>query len=221
MDPMVIPNIIPSSMVERVRLILRNAGWAWGKETAGPIAGSVKHNFQAKEDPFIRDLRMDIVRLVQEQPLFSALVQPHTLGIMFSRYSSPNGEYGVHVDSALMGAFRRDVSFTIALSGPDEYDGGELAINRTDGGNDRFKLQAGEAVVYPATSLHQVTKVTRGHRLVIVGWARSYIRDAAQRELLFELNVARASLFDQLGKTDEVDLISKCAANLMRMWADD
>jgi PKHD-type hydroxylase len=162
--------------------------------------------------------------MLREHALFDALVMPDAIGLLFSRYDAPIGSYGRHVDSAFMrysasGRTRRDVSFTIMLSSHSEYEGGVLTIG--DDEMQRYKLAQGAAIVYPATSLHEVTPVTSGSRLVIVGWARSYIRDAAQRELLFELEVAKASLFDKLGKTTEIDLLSKCAANLTRMWIED
>jgi PKHD-type hydroxylase len=141
------------------------------------------------------------------------------IGPLFSRYQ-PGHAYGPHVDDALLGGVRSDVSFTLFLSPPDSYDGGELIID-TPAGEEAFKLGAGSVVTYPATALHRVAPVTRGERLAGAGWVRSYIRDAGQRELLFDLDTARRRLFDREGKTAEADLLAKCAANLMRMWCED
>jgi PKHD-type hydroxylase len=139
--------------------------------------------------------------------------------LMFSRYE-PGMNYGSHVDDALMQGLRTDVSFTLFLSDPESYDGGELVIE-TASGEDAIKLDPGALVAYPTTTLHRVNEVTRGERLAVVGWARSFIRDAAQRELLFDLDTARRQIFAREGKTAEFDLISKSAANLMRMWVED
>ena len=128
--------------------------------------------------------------------------------------------YGSHVDDALMDGMRTDVSFTLFLSDPAGYDGGELTIESA-AGEETFKLDAGSLVAYSATSLHRVADVTRGTRLAAVGGARSFIRDPARRELLFDLDTARRQLFAREGKSAEFDLVSKSLANLLRMWAED
>ena len=138
---------------------------------------------------------------------------------MFSAYE-PGMRYGSHVDDALMQGMRTDVSFTLFLSDPDSYDGGELVIESASG-EDAMKLPAGSLVAYPSTALHHVAAVTRGTRLAAVGWARSYVRDGAQREMLFDLDTARRQIFAEGGKTPEYDLVSKSLANLLRMWVED
>ena len=115
---------------------------------------------------------------------------------------------------------RSDVSFTLFLSDPESYDGGELVIESA-AGEETFKLAPGSLVAYPSTSLHRVAGIARGARFAAVGWARSFIRDAAQRELLFDLDTARRALFARDGKSAEFDLIAKSFANLMRMWTQD
>jgi PKHD-type hydroxylase len=119
-----------------------------------------------------------------------------------------------------MNGMRADVSFTLFLSGPDEYDAGELVIE-SPAGEDAVKLNPGSLVAYPSTALHRVNDVTRGSRLAAVGWARSFIRDPAQRELLFDLDTARREIFARDGKSKAFDLMSKSLSNLMRMWAED
>jgi PKHD-type hydroxylase len=138
---------------------------------------------------------------------------------MFSRYE-PGHEYGAHVDDPLMAGKRSDVSFTLFLSDPASYEGGELVLD-TPLGEEAIKLDPGSVFIYPATLLHRVAPVTRGVRLAAVGWVRSYIRDAAQRELLFDLETARRRLFDREGKSADGDLLARCAANLQRMWCED
>ena len=128
--------------------------------------------------------------------------------------------YGSHVDDALMDGMRTDVAFTLFLSDPKSYAGGELTIE-SPSGEDTFKLDAGSLVAYPATSLHRVADVTRGARLAAVGWARSFVRDQARRELLFDLDTARQQMFARDGKSAEFDLVSKSLANLLRMWVED
>jgi PKHD-type hydroxylase len=119
-----------------------------------------------------------------------------------------------------MQGLRTDVSFTLFLADPDTYDGGELIIESASG-EEPIKLEAGSLFAYSSTTLHRVAPVTRGVRFAAVGWARSFIRDAPKRELLFDLDTARRQLFAREGKSAEFDLMSKSLANLMRMWADD
>src|SRR5262249_35239859 len=163
---------------------------------------------------------------------FRLAVRPKALSpLIFSRYEK-NMHYGSHVDDALMEGMRTDVAFTLFLSEPTSYDGGELTIESA-GGEEAFKLAAGALVAYSATSLPaglvphspppppQSAAVTRGVRLAAVGWARSFIRDPAQRELLFDLDTARRQIFAREGKSTEFDLVSKSFANLLRMWVED
>ena len=131
--------------------------------------------------------------------------------------------YDTHVDNALMGSssglYRSDVSFTLFLNSPQDYQGGELIIEGVQE-EQSYKLEAGSAIVYPSTTLHRVNPVTEGRRLVVVGWVQSVIRDAGDREILFDLETARRAVFAKSGKTPEFDLISKSIANLLRKWAD-
>ncbi|MGC1245436.1 MAG: Fe2+-dependent dioxygenase, partial [Spirulinaceae cyanobacterium] len=114
---------------------------------------------------------------------------------------------------------RSDVSLTLFLNSPSDYVGGELVIEGADDER-KFKLEAGSAVVYPSSTLHRVEEVTKGVRLVTVGWVQSLVRDPYQREILFDLDVARRSIFAREGKTIEFDLISKSHSNLLRRWAN-
>jgi len=116
-----------------------------------------------------------------------------------------------------MGAGRSDLSFTVFLSDPDTYSGGALILESSNG-EEAFRLSAGHALVYPSTQLHRVDPVTRGERLVAVGWIESRIRHAEQRELLFELDTARRALFERSGKDEIFDLISHSYTNLLRRW---
>jgi PKHD-type hydroxylase len=139
---------------------------------------------------------------------------------LFARYV-PGMQFGTHMDNPLMGPdhMRADVSVTIFLSNPEDYDGGELVME-TSGGETAYKLPAGSAVTYPTTMLHRVEPVTRGTREVAVTWAQSLVRSADQREILFDLERTARTIFERDGKSPEFDLINKSAANLKRMWVD-
>jgi PKHD-type hydroxylase len=164
-------------------------------------------------------LRERVSKAILDNDVFAAAVRPKALTpLLFSRYGSGK-EYGTHVDNPLIDGVRTDVSFTLFLAPPDSYDGGELVLETLSGEED-IKLPAGHLVAYPSTTLHRVAPVTAGERLAAVGWAQSYIRDGARREVLFDLETARRRLFEQSGKTPEFDLLAKSAANLFRMWAE-
>ena len=216
-----IANILAGDELSFVQARVKAARFVDGKATAGFAARLVKNNEQAAaSDASLNEVRKLVSERILGNDLFRMAARPKQLTpLLISRYE-PGMTYGSHVDDALMQGLRTDVSFTLFLDDPASYDGGELIIETT-AGEDSIKLQAGSLVAYPSTSLHRVADVTRGQRHVIVGWARSFIRDAAQRELLFDLDTARRQLFDRDGKSAEFDLISKSLANLLRMWADD
>lgn len=217
----VIGNVLLSEEVKTVRAALERARFIDGRETAGFAARTVKHNRQAEgSDRSLETVRKLIASRVTENNLFRLAVRPKTLSpLLFSRYE-PSMHYGSHVDDALMGGMRTDVAFTLFLSEPDSYDGGELVIENA-AGEDSIKLASGSLVAYPAATLHRVADVRRGVRLAAVGWARSFIRDPARRELLFDLDTARREMFARNGKSTDFDLVSKSLANLIRMWAED
>ena len=153
--------------------------------------------------------------------MFAAAVLPRRFAPpLFARYV-PGMEFGTHMDNPLMGPdhLRSDVSVTIFLSEPEDYDGGELVMETT-GGEAAYKLPAGSAVTYPTTMLHRVEPVTRGTREVAVTWAQSLVRRADQREILFDLERVGRTIFERDGKSEEFDLINKSTANLRRMWVD-
>jgi PKHD-type hydroxylase len=190
-----------------------------GRATAGWHAVKVKNNEQARASTTLDLLQGQIKKALLANPVFTAAVRPKALTSLLISKTSVGGQYGSHVDSPIMGGLRTDVSFTLFLNNPDDYDGGELIIESA-AGDDGYKLPAGSVVVYPSTTLHRVAEVTRGERYVAAGWAQSYIRDASKRELLFDLDTAQRRLFDQHGKTAEFDLLAKCSANLTRRWAE-
>lgn len=217
----VIADILKADDLAAIHAALTKTRFIDGRETAGFAARVVKDNRQADA----RDKTLDLVRSlvatrIMESDLFRIAARPKVLSpLLFSR-TETGMQYGVHVDDALMGGMRTDVSFTLFLDAPENYGGGELVIESASG-DDAIKLPAGSMIVYPATTLHRVAPVTLGQRHVVAGWARSFVRDAAQRELLFDMDTARRALFAREGKSSEFDLISKSLANLLRMWAED
>jgi PKHD-type hydroxylase len=216
----VIADILPPRAVRELVDLLAQIDFADGRETAGWAARLVKNNEQAVADPAVESWRERIAAALTAHAVFQAMARPkQVIGPLFSR-CQVGAFYGVHVDESILDGKRSDLSFTLFLSEKDAYDGGELVLD-TPGGEIAFKESPGSLVLYPATTLHRVTSVTRGTRHVAAGWVRSHIRRADQRELLFDLETARQRVFAAQGKTAEFDLLSKCAANLMRMWCDD
>ncbi len=217
----VIADVLTSDDIVTIHAALSETRFIDGRETAGFAARVVKDNRQADaRDSTLDQIRGLVARRIMENELFRIAARPKSLSpLLFSR-TETGMQYGVHVDDALMGGMRTDVSFTLFLDAPESYDGGELVIEGP-AGDDAIKLPAGAMIVYPATSLHRVAQVTRGERHVVAGWVRSFVRDAAQRELLFDLDTARRTIFARDGKSAEFDLISKSLANLLRMWAED
>jgi PKHD-type hydroxylase len=210
-----IANVLSSEEVATVVATLERARFVDGNATAGFAARTVKNNRQAEgSDRSLETIRKLVAERILSNDVFRLAVRPKTLSpLLFSRYET-GMHYGSHIDDALMDGMRSDVSFTLFLCDPGSYDGGELTI-------ESFKLDAGALIAYSATSLHRVADVTRGVRLAAVGWARSFVRDPAQRELLFDLDTARRRIFAREGKSSEFDLVSKSLANLLRMWVDD
>lgn len=217
----IIGNVLSAGEVDTVRAALKGARFVDGRATAGFAAQIVKNNRQAEgSDRALATVRALIADRILGNEMFRLAVRPKALSpLLLSRYDK-GMNYGSHVDDAIMEGLRTDVAFTLFLSDPKSYTGGELVIESA-AGEDAVKLPAGSLVAYPATSLHRVNGVSRGVRLAAVGWAKSLIRSAAQRELLFDLDTARRQLFAREGKTAEFDLLSKSFGNLMRMWAED
>lgn len=213
-----IPDILAPEELEYITSSLAEAEFVDGKLTAGWHAKLVKNNQQLKHSEFQQELKELIKKALSRNALFQMAVRPKIVhSILFSRYD-PGMSYGRHTDNALMGSFARsDVSFTLFLT--STYEGGELVIEAADD-EKAYKLEAGEMIVYPSTSLHRVDPVTQGTRLVVVGWVQSLVRDAGEREILFELDTVRHALFAKDGKTPEFDLIAKSVANLLRKWAE-
>jgi PKHD-type hydroxylase len=214
------PLLAPSDVAHLRQRLEASPPEAWqpGQETAGWHARQVKSNHQLdRQGPLHRGLEEEVRAVLWAHPLVQAAAFPRSIhGVLFSRTGAGEG-YGRHVDNAWMAGGRADLSFTLALSEPETYGGGDLVLEQPQG-EDRIRLPAGHAIVYPSTSLHRVEPVAWGERLVAVGWIESRIRHAEQRELLFELDTARRALHGQEGKGEVFDLISRSYSNLLRWW---
>ena len=207
-----------------VRRMLANTPFVDGKLSAGQAARRVKNNQEVDRHAHELEQLNSLVmgKLVQHPAYRSAALPLRVAAPYYARYT-PGMRYGDHVDDPVMGAdgtlYRSDVSITVFISDPAEYDGGELEIN-TPFGDQQVKLPAGDAVMYPSSSLHRVAEVTRGERLVAVTWLQSLVRDPARRELLHELNSVRERMLANTPDTEDAKLINKTYVNLVRMWGD-
>lgn len=219
-----IANILTPEELEKIVNSLEKAEFAEGKLTAGIYAKDVKNNTQLKSDTDTYEQNEEIVKeALRSNSLFKMAARPKTITpIIFSRYEE-GMYYGLHTDNAIMGdednLIRTDLSMTLFLSPPSSYEGGELVFETTQG-EEAFKLEAGSMIVYPTTTLHRVEPIRKGVRLAAVSWVQSIIRDSHQREILFDLETARTSLFKKSGKTPEIELLSKTLSNLLRLWAE-
>jgi len=219
-----IPRVVSQDKLTVIRAILAKAKFVDGKLSAGMAAERVKNNEElASDTKEIQQLNNLVMGSLVQHPLFQSAALPIKIASPFYARYRPGMTYGDHVDDPVMGPpqgrYRSDVSTTVFLNEPDDYEGGELVI-RTAFGDQRIKLPAGHAVVYPSSSLHHVAEVTEGERLVAVTWAQSMVRDAAKRELLHDLNQARESLLKQRPEEEEAKRVDVAYVNLIRMWAD-
>ncbi|PID55154.1 MAG: Fe2+-dependent dioxygenase [Gammaproteobacteria bacterium] len=191
-----------------------------GKKTAGRTAKKVKNNLQGRgDDTVIKGARALLEKALRKHPIFNAAALPKQFAkIMFNRYSD-GMHYGTHIDEPFIGGARTDLSFTLFLSDPGSYDGGELVLCEHDG-DEEVKLPKGTLVLYPSTTLHHIKPVTRGQRLAAVGWVQSRVRSSEQRAVLFDLFHALAQLPDTADNQNARLSLLKARANLMRLWAE-
>lgn len=220
-----IPELLSKAEVEEARAALMAADWVDGRTTAGHRAQNVKRNGQLSPDnPLARKLSDLILDRLARTPLFIAAALPlRILPPKFNRYEG-GGAYGNHVDSAIfpvpgtMQHVRSDISSTLFLSDPDDYDGGDLVIEDMFGEH-RVKLPAGHLIVYPGSSLHRVTPVTRGTRLAAFFWTQSLVAADERRRTLFQLDNAIQSLSADHPDHASVDELTNVYHNLLRQWS--
>ena len=207
---------------EEIEAIIKNLNrepdnWEDGKKTAGSHASKVKNNLQLKRESEIsKKLSASITKKIISNPILKSFCLPKIVhGIMFTK-SKHNMQYGRHIDNPFMSSGRSDLSFTLSLTDKNFYDGGELIIEEMNE-DKKFKLNAGEIIIYPSTYLHSVKEVTNGERLVCVGWIESYVKSAEEREYLFDLDAGAKGLLAKNGRSNELDLIFKSYANFLRL----
>jgi PKHD-type hydroxylase len=222
-----VPDILTKAEVAEFRSVMAAAVWEDGRSTAGAQSAMVKKNEQLPPNgETSRKLGERVVKALTASPLFiSAAVPRHIFPPLFNRYGVGQ-HFGVHVDNAVRGdhltglRIRTDLSVTLFLSEPDEYDGGELIVEDYYGSHE-VKLPAGHLVLYPATSLHTVTPITRGARVASFFWLQSMIRDSHARSLIFDLDNAIQGLVPRLGRDDpELVKLTGIYHNLTRYWAE-
>jgi len=219
-----IPGLLNQPQIDKIHDLVGRSAFRDGKATAGVAARLVKRNEEMTPDEQAQQLLNRILMSsLGEQQLFHYAAMPAKLAdFILARYD-PEMEYGDHVDEPVMGGpgpkFRTDISMTVFLTPPESYDGGELVI-RTSFGDNRVKLAAGDAVIYPSSSLHHVAKVTSGQRVVALTWIQSQVRDPARREILFDLATTRDRLHEQESGSELHQRVDRSYANLLRMWAE-
>nr|WP_067288004.1 Fe2+-dependent dioxygenase [Marinobacterium profundum] len=225
-----IRSLLGSTQLAQIRSLLDRADWVDGRSSAGAQALEVKRNRQLPADSTLAQQLGDLIlAALSRHPTFiSAALPLRIMPPLFNRYEA--GEtYGLHVDNAIRflqspgqaaaTALRTDLSATLFLDDPDNYDGGELQIESSFGAQS-IKLAAGDLILYPASSQHRVTPVTRGSRSCAVFWLQSMVRDSSQREMLFDLDQSVQSLGSELGQAHEdVMRLSGLYHNLVRQWA--
>ena len=220
-----IPVLTPAQVCE-ARALLESADWIDGRATAGHQGARVKDNMQLPVDhPVARQVGELILRALAQNPLFMSAALPlHILPPMFNRYSGGQ-TFGNHIDGSIRTVpgtghrLRTDLSCTLFFANPEDYDGGELIIEDTYGSKS-VKLPAGQMILYPSTSLHQVTPVTRGTRLCSFFWLQSMIRDGGQRALLYDMDVAIQGLGPAQATHPSVISLTGTYHNLLRQWAE-
>lgn len=223
-----IPKVLDGAQLQAIRGQLEAAASAWvdGRATAGHQGAQVKRNLQIAEDsPVARELGGPILAALERNPLFISAALPNRVyPPMFNRYEG-GMQFGSHVDGAvrlLPGTgikLRTDLSATLFISQPEEYDGGELLIEDAYGVQ-KVKLPAGDLVLYPASSLHRVTPVTRGARIASFFWVQSMVRDDRQRTVLFDLDMAIVHLTRDAPGHSALVTLTGCYHNMLRMWSE-
>jgi len=222
-----IPNVLTREQVRQMRAAIDAAGWVDGRATVGAQGALVKRNRQLPEDDpvALEQGRVILQALATNAPFFSAALPARQMPPLFNRYTA--GEtYGLHVDGAVRSVpgaaapwLRTDVSSTLFLCDPEDYDGGELVVVDTYGTHE-VKLPAGDLIVYPSSSLHRVEPVTRGERVCSFFWTQSMVRSDAQRSMLLELDQTIQQLRAQLGETPQTVALTGHYHNLLRLWAE-
>jgi PKHD-type hydroxylase len=218
-----VPSVLSPQNLSELSTIKDSLAFVDGKATAGWHAKLVKDNRQAAASDALQAAQTIILGAIAAHPIVRSYALPHRISAPLISSYKGGESYGLHVDEAIMGsgsgALRTDISVTVFLANPETYEGGELEV-QTPGGAMAAKFKAGDAALYPSTTLHRVQPVTSGERVVAVAWIQSLVRNAEQREILYDLDRTRRIVFEARGKSEVFDMLTKTHANLQRMWAD-
>ncbi len=222
-----IKKVLDEEALRHIHALLESADWHAGRESAGTQAAAIKNNDQLSHDsPVMRDVRAIVLKaLDRHAQFFSATLPKRVFPPRVNRYRGEANAFGAHVDNAIRFApdsglrIRTDISCTLFLSPPESYDGGELVIHDRFA-NQSVKLPAGDAIIYPGTTVHEVTPVTRGARIACFFWIESMVRDTTQRSLLFDLDNTIMQLRNAHGDDAQSIALTGTYHNLLRMWAD-
>lgn len=219
-----INNLLSPADLAKIQGLIGDAQWQSGDHSAGSHARDKKANEEMDQScQSWTAINQQVVSQLYSHPLFQSMVLPAKVSAAFISRCQPGMYYGQHIDDPIMGSpnarYRSDVAVTVFLSEPDSYDGGELTI-QSRFGKVAVKLRAGSAVIYPASSLHEVTPVTRGERIVCALWAQSMVRDDQQREILQNLDEVRQALNQSTPQAIMTQQVEQVYANLLRLWAD-
>ena len=219
----IIEAVLNSNQLDIAHRIIAEGKFIDGRSSAGMAAERVKHNEElALNEQQFRDLNNLVMGSLVKHPVYRSSAMPLRVAAPYYARYTPGMSYGLHVDDPLMGQgdiYRSDVSATIFLNPPETYDGGELVI-QTPFGDQKVKLAAGHAVIYPSSSIHRVAQVTRGERLVAITWIQSMVRSPDRRALLHELNQARETLLQERPDAAETARVNHSYINLVRMWSE-
>jgi len=219
-----IKDLLNEAQIAKIIEMTAPATFVDGRHSAGKLAAQIKNNEEVQlEVEKIDVLNRVLMSALGYNELFKSAALPNQMADFIISRSRQGMGYGEHVDDPIMGGagrkFRTDLSMTIFLNEPNEYEGGELLI-KTQFGEQSVKLKAGSAILYPSSSLHQVTTVKSGERLVALTWMQSFVADAAKREILYELDQVRESLIKEEPESKRTKQINISYANLLRMWTD-
>ncbi len=217
-----IKHVLGEKELKQVQKLFQSTEFRDGKLSAGMAAKSVKNNEELINEKIITELNNIVMNNLVRHPEYNHAALPHRIAVPFYvRYKQGMG-YGEHIDDPIMGEgdrYRSDIAITVFLNSPEEYEGGELAI-QTPYGTQSIKFPAGDAVLYPASTRHQVTPISNGERLVAITWAQSLIRNHEQRDLLYQLSKTREKMLRRDPDSEDTKHIDNVYVNLVRMWSD-
>ncbi len=218
-----IEGVLDAHQVQTAQRLIDAGKFADGTRSAGTAAARVKHNEELTLAPAqLTQLNNLVMGSLVKHPVYRSAAMPLKVAAPYYAHYTTGMSYGLHVDDPIMGQgselYRSDISVTIFLNSPEDYDGGELVI-QTAFGEQQVKLAAGDAVIYPSSSIHRVAEVSRGERLVAVSWIQSTVRETERRALLHEMNLARETLLQEQPDAEVTRRVNQAYINLVRMWS--